>query len=280
MDLSGKWHDISPADIKHLIDTLIAKKQEEISEKNILKNIFSCIDLTSLDGSDNEEKIARFCQKATSFPEKGLPFPAAVCVYPAFVRSAKRYLAGTGIGVAAVTGYFPSGQAPLFLKMEEVKYTLDEGADEVDFVISRGKFLEGDLNYVYDEIASVKELVKKRCLKVILETGELITSDNIRRASEIAISAGADFIKTSTGKSLPSATEEAAFVMSHVINEHYLKTGHKIGFKPSGGITESLQAMRYYLLVLHILGAGWLTKDYFRIGASRLADHLSEEISS
>ena len=280
MDLSGNWHDLSPADIKHLIDTFIAKKPEEISEKNILKNIFSCIDLTSLDGSDNEEKIARFCQKATSFPEKGLPFPAAVCLYPAFVRSAKRYLAGTGIGVAVVTGYFPSGQVPLFLKMEEVKYTLDEGADEVDFVISRGKFLEGDLNYVYDEIASVKELVKKRCLKVILETGELITSDNIRRASEIAIAAGADFIKTSTGKSLPAATEEAAFVMSHVINEHYLKTGHKIGFKPSGGITESSQAMRYYLLVRHILGAGWLTKDYFRIGASRLADHLSEEISS
>jgi len=244
-----------------------------------MKDIFSCIDLTTLEGSDNNEKIAQLCNKASSFVNQGLPFPAAVCVYPTFVRSAKRFLSGTGIKVAAVTGYFPSGQAPLFLKLEEVKYTVDEGADEIDFVISRGKLLEGNDQYVYDEISAVKEFIKTIHLKVILETGELQTGNNIKKAGEIAIAAGADFIKTSTGKYLPAATEHAAYIMLQVINEHYLSTGRKVGFKPAGGIVSPQQAIRYYVLVRYLLGTDWLTKDLFRIGASRLVDNLLKELS-
>jgi len=280
MDSSLSWSDLNPFAIQQLIDGLVGDNPELITDKKSLKSIFSCIDLTTLESTDNEEKIIQFCQKAIAFAEKGLPFPAAVCVYPPFVRSVKKYLYGTGISVAAATGYFPSGQSPLFLKKEEVKYALDEGADEVDFVISRGKFLECEYNYIHDEIASVKQLTKTLPLKVILETGDLKTFDNIKKASEIAISAGADFIKTSTGKILPAATEEAAFVMIHVIHDHYLVTGKRIGFKPSGGITGTLQALRYYLMVRLILGEEWLSKDLFRIGASRLADQLAIELSA
>jgi deoxyribose-phosphate aldolase len=279
MNQQGNWQDLSPAAIETLIDDILVAEPEVLCDKNIMKNIVSCIDLTTLEGSDNNEKIAQLCRKATLFVEKELPFPAAVCVYPTFVRSAKTTLSGTGIHIAAVTGYFPSGQAPLFLKLDEVKYTIDEGADEIDFVISRGKFLEGNEQYIYDEISSVKELIKTIHLKVILETGEIKTAENIRKASEIAISAGADFIKTSTGKCLPAATEHAAFIMLNVINEFYLKTGRKIGFKPAGGIATPLQAIRYYVLVRHLLGKDWLTKDLFRIGASRLADNLFMELS-
>jgi deoxyribose-phosphate aldolase len=279
MNPSGHWYDLSPADIEKLIDDILSAEQEVLSDKEIMKDVFSCIDLTTLEGSDNNEKIVQLCKKAISFGEHGLPFPAAVCIYPTFVRSAKKLLTGTGISTAAVTGYFPSGQAPLFLKLEEVKYTVDEGADEIDFVISRGKFLEGNEQYIYDEISAVKEIIKPIHLKVILETGEIRTGDNIRKASEIAISAGADFIKTSTGKYIPAATEYAAFIMLNVINEYYLKTRRKIGFKPAGGIVTPHQAKRYYMLVRHLLGAEWLTKDLLRIGASRLADNLLKELS-
>lgn len=279
MNPSVNWYDLLPDAIEKLIDDFLIAEPGVLSDKNIMKDIFSCIDLTTLEGSDNNEKIAQLCNKASSFAEKGLPFPAAVCVYPIFVRSAKNILSGTGISVAAVTGYFPSGQAPLFLKLEEVKYTVDEGADEIDFVISRGKFLEGNEQYIYDEISSVRELIKSIHLKVILETGEIQTMHNIKKASEIAISAGADFIKTSTGKYLPAATEHTAFIMLNVINEYYLKTGRKIGFKPAGGIVSTKQAIRFYILARHLLGSEWLTKDLFRIGASRLADNLQKELS-
>ena len=279
MDPSENWYDLSLPDIKRQIDGYFAGWQGEIPDKSILRNIYSFIDLTSLEGTDNEERIGHLCRKALSSAEKGLPYPAAVCVYPPFVRSARKQLEGTGIRVAAVAGFFPSGQAPLILKMEEVEYALGEGAEEIDLVMSRGKFLEGDLNYAYDEIASARELVKEGHLKVILETGELKTVENIKKAAEIAIAAGADFIKTSTGKILPAATEEAAFVMAHVIKEHFIKTGLRIGFKPSGGIAESSQALRYCRIVQVILGNDWLARDYFRIGASRLADNLIHEIS-
>jgi deoxyribose-phosphate aldolase len=275
----GYWYDLSQDDIEKSIDDILTGETELPWDKDTLNTILSCIDLTTLEGSDNNEKIVQLCNKATSFAEQGLPVPAAVCVYPAFARSAKKLLSGTGIKIAAVTGYFPSGQAPLFLKLEEVKYTVDEGADEIDFVISRGKFLEGNERYIYDEISTIKEFIKTIHLKVILETGELQTNENIRKASEIAISAGADFIKTSTGKFLPAATEHAAFIMLHVINDYFLKTGHKIGFKPAGGIVNTHQAIRYYMLVKHFLGTDWLTKDLFRIGASRLADNLRKELT-
>jgi deoxyribose-phosphate aldolase len=193
---------------------------------------------------------------------------------------AKNQLKGTGIRVAAVAGAFPSGQSPLAVRLEEVRYTVNEGADEIDMVISRGRLLEGDENYVFDEIAAIREVCKKVHLKVILETGELKTPALIRKASEIAIAAGTDFIKTSTGKIQPAATEEAMEIMLEVIREQYEKTGKKIGIKPAGGISEPKQALQFYLLTKRILGPDWLNKNLFRIGASRLADGLAREIAA
>jgi len=244
------------------------------------RTLLSCIDLTTLEGSDNNGRIIELCRKACSFGESGLPLPAAVCVYPPFVRLAKNQLKGTGIRVAAVAGAFPSGQSPLAIRLEEVRFTVNEGADEIDMVISRGRLLEGDESYVFDEIAAIREVCKEVHLKVILETGELKSPALIRKASEIAIAAGADFIKTSTGKIQPAATEEAMEIMLEVIREQYEKSGKKIGIKPAGGISEPDQAVQYYLLTERILGAGWLNKNLFRIGASRLADKLAQKIGS
>jgi len=245
-----------------------------------LRILLSCIDLTTLEGSDNTARIVELCRKACSFGESGLPLPAAVCVYPPFVGLAKNQLKGTVIRVAAVAGAFPSGQSPLAVRLEEVRYTVNEGADEIDMVISRGRLLEGDENYVFDEIAAIREVCKKVHLKVILETGELKTPALIRKASEIAIAAGTDFIKTSTGKIQPAATEEAMEIMLEVIREQYEKTGKKIGIKPAGGISEPKQALQFYLLTKRILGPDWLNKNLFRIGASRLADGLAREIAA
>jgi deoxyribose-phosphate aldolase len=244
------------------------------------RTLLSCIDLTTLEGSDNTARIVELCRKACSFGESGLPLPAAVCVYPPFVGLAKNQLRGTGIMVAAVAGAFPSGQSPMTIRLEEVRYTINEGADEVDMVISRGRLLEGDESYVFDEIAAIRELCKEVHLKVILETGELKTPALIRKASEIAIAAGTDFIKTSTGKIQPAATEEAMEVILEVIREQYEKTGKKTGIKPAGGISEPKQALQYYLLTKRILGTDWLNKNLFRIGASRLADGLAREIAA
>jgi len=244
------------------------------------RTLLSCIDLTTLEGSDNTARIVELCRKACSFGESGLPYPAAVCVYPPFVGLAKKQLKGTGIRVAAVAGAFPSGQSPLSVRLEEVRYTVNEGADEIDMVISRGRLLEGDESFVFDEIAAIREVCKNVHLKVILETGELKTPALIRKASEIAIAAGTDFIKTSTGKIQPAATEEAMEIMLEVIREQYEKTGKKTGIKPAGGISEPKQALQYYFLTQRILGTGWLNKNLFRIGASRLADGLAREIAA
>ena len=246
--------------------------------KEELQQLISVLDLTSLDGTDNSGSIEHLCRKALDFGEKGLPYPAAVCVYSPFIREAKKLLSGTNIRVATVTGFFPSGQAPLFLKTEEARYAVDQGADELDMVISRGKLMAGETSFVFDEIAAIKEASGNAHLKVILETGELKTPGLIQLAGEIAIAAGADFIKTSTGKIVPAATEEAALIMLRVIREHFGKTGKQVGFKPAGGITEPLQAWRYALLLQRIAGVEWFTPELFRIGASRLADHFLKEI--
>ena len=244
------------------------------------RTLLSCIDLTTLEGSDNNARIIELCKRACSFGESGLPLPAAVCVYPPFVRLAKNQLKGTGIRIAAVAGAFPSGQSPLSVRLEEVRYTLNEGADEIDMVISRGRLMEGDENFVFDEIAAIREICKEVQLKVILETGELKSLALIRKASEIAISAGTDFIKTTTGKFQPAATLEAMEIMLMVIREQYEKSGKRTGIKPAGGISEPGQALQYYLLTGQILGEAWLNKNLFRIGASRLADGLAREILS
>jgi len=243
-----------------------------------LRTILSCIDLTSLEGTYNTERITALCRKAISYGERGLPLPAAVCIYPVFIGTARRLLKGTGIRIASVAGAFPAGQAPLSLRLEEAKYAVNEGTDEIDMVISRGKLLEGDDSYVFDEIASFREISKGIRLKVILETGELKTDDLIRKAARIAISAGADFLKTSTGKVQPGATPGSVAILLEMIREENVKTGRKVGIKPSGGISYPSVASGYLRLVQQVLGNGWLNPSLFRIGASRLADAIAGEI--
>ncbi|NLN94744.1 MAG: deoxyribose-phosphate aldolase [Bacteroidales bacterium] len=251
-----------------------------LSRTESLRLILSCLDLTSLEGSDHDEKIIDFCIKAKSFNNFNLPNVAAVCVYPVFARLVRKNLENSNIKTACVAGAFPAGQSPLNIRLDEVKFAVDEGAQEIDMVISRGRFLQGDYDYITKEI----DLTKKACgnahLKVILETGELGSNENIRKASNLAIEAGADFIKTSTGKIKPAATFEAVVVMLETIKEHYLKTGKMIGIKPAGGISEPDQAILYANLVERILGKSWLNNHYFRIGASRLTDNIVKEFQT
>jgi deoxyribose-phosphate aldolase len=204
----------------------------------------------------------------------GVPQVAAVCVYPTMVRTARKALQGSSIHVAAVATAFPSGLAPLQVKLDDTRFAVEEGADEIDMVISRGKFLQGEFNFVFDEIAAVKEVCGKAHLKVILETGELNTLDNVRKASDIAIGAGADFIKTSTGKVQPAATMPVTLVMLEAIRDHYYQTGKMVGMKPAGGIATSKLALHYLVMVKETLGAAWLDPDWFRFGASKLANDI------
>lgn len=262
--------------IAERVEDILSAKQEDILLPAAYATMLGMVDLTTLEGSDNTEKVKQLCKKAVSFAAmgEGIPNVAAVCVYPTLVATARNELSGTGIHVASVAGAFPSGLSPLKLRVEETRYAVDEGADEIDMVISRGRFLEGDYNYVYDEVAAIREACGKARLKVILETGELKTATLIRRASEIAMDAGADFIKTSTGKVQPAATLEAMLVMAEAIASHHTKTGKKIGIKPAGGISDAETALKFYALTNHVLGKDWLNKDWFRFGASRLSDAL------
>lgn len=238
--------------------------------------ILSMIDLTTLDGKDTPEKVKQLCYKAQHLDDDmaGLPNVAAVCVYPTLVRVAKKELMGSGINVASVATAFPSGQSTLEVKLKDTKFAINEGADEVDMVISRGRFLSGEFNYVFDEVATVKEACGKTHLKVILETGELDTLDNVRKASDIVMHAGADFIKTSTGKISPASTMPVTFVMLNAIKDYYKKTGVMVGMKPAGGISKSKIALQYLVMLKETLGEKWMNKELFRFGASSLANDV------
>lgn len=263
-------------EIADRVQQILSIKLNTDEERKAMSTILSCIDLTTLEGSDTSEKISTICKKARSIHEiaDGLPDVAAVCFYPTFVMQAKKELEGSDVQVASVAGAFPAGQSPIEVKVQEVKFAVEEGADEIDMVISRGKMLEGDHQQVFDEIAAIKAACGKAHLKVILETGELQSLENIRKASELAINAGADFIKTSTGKIQPAATPEAFLVMADTVREYYDKTGKQIGLKPAGGVSTPEQALVYYRIVSKILGTHWLHKKLFRIGASRLTDKV------
>lgn len=243
------------------------------SEKTACRFLLNCIDLTTLEGSDTEAKVEELCRKAVAFPT------AAVCVYPPFVALAKKRLAGTPIHVASVAGAFPAGQSPIEIKVAEVRYAVEQGADEIDMVISRGKFLDGKYDEVFDEIVAIKQAAAPAHLKVILETGELKTPENIFHASQLAIAAGADFIKTSTGKIAVNATPESFLVMLDAIKDHYDKTGKMVGMKPAGGIADADTALDFLKILENVLGEPWLTNRYFRIGASRLANKMAERIA-
>ena len=233
------------------------------------------IDLTTLEGNDTLGKVRTLCRKARQpMVERDMPTVGAVCVYPPMVPVAVEEVGDTDINVASVATYFPSGQASLDERVEEVERTVDAGADEIDMVINRGAFLAGDYGRVFDEVAVVKEACGDAHLKVILETGELQTYDNVRLASQIAIDAGGDFIKTSTGKVSPKATMPVTLVMLETIRDHYIDTGEMVGMKPAGGIRSSKLALRYLAMVKETLGDQWLDPKWFRFGASSLLNDV------
>ncbi|MBS1652874.1 MAG: deoxyribose-phosphate aldolase [Bacteroidetes bacterium] len=243
---------------------------------NGLKLALNMIDLTTLEGKDTEGKVKQMCYKAMHLNENihDLPTVAAVCVYPNFVKIAKTALNGSEVKVASVSTAFPSGNSTRKIKIDDTKFAVDNGADEIDMVISRGEFLKGNYNFVFDEIAIIKEACGNARLKVILETGELSTLDNVRKASDIAIYAGADFIKTSTGKIQPAATMPVTHVMLQAIKDYYLKTGIMIGMKPAGGIGTAKSALQYLVMLYETLGSNWMSNHWFRFGASSLANDI------
>ncbi len=246
-----------------------------------LKMVLNMIDLTTLEGADTPHKVQQMCYKAQHLHDAmgDLPSVAAVCVYPSLVKTAKTALSGSNIKVASVATAFPAGQTPLEVKVKDTQFAVAEGADEVDMVISRGRFHSGDYAYVFDEIAAIKEACGDARLKVILETGELGTLDKVRRASEIAMYAGADFIKTSTGKIKPAATMPVTLVMLEAIRDYYFKTGVMIGMKPAGGISTAKLALHYLIMVKETLGNEWLTNQWFRFGASSLANDVLMQLA-
>ena len=272
---------IDQAGVEERVARFCTRSIKKDAKMQALNMTLSMIDLTTLEGKDTEGKVKQMCYKAAHLHDhlEGLPTVAAVCVYPTLVSVAKKALTGTGIKVASVATAFPSGQSTHEVKINDTKFAVQNGADEVDMVISRGEFLAGNYSFVFDEIAAVKEACGKARLKVILETGELSTLDNVRKASDIAIAAGADFIKTSTGKVQPAATMPVTLVMLEAIRDHFYKTGQMIGMKPAGGISTSKMAIHYLVMVKETLGDAWLSNEWFRFGASSLANDVLLQIA-
>jgi deoxyribose-phosphate aldolase len=267
---------IDQVGIEERVARFTTRSIKKESKVQALKLALNMIDLTTLEGKDTDGKVKQMCYKAAHLCDQlaGIPTVAAVCVYPTHVKTAKKSLEGTGIKIASVATAFPSGNATLSIKLEDTKYAVEEGADEVDMVISRGEFLEGNYNFVFDEIAAIKDACGRARLKVILETGELSSLDNVRKASDLAIYAGADFIKTSTGKIQPAATMPVTLVMLQAIKDYYSKTGKMIGMKPAGGISTAKIAINYLVMLHETLGAKWLSNEWFRFGASSLANDI------
>jgi len=249
---------------------------KKASKIEALHMVLSMIDLTTLEGQDTPGKVKQLCQKAIHLHDAlpGLPHVAAICVYPTMVGIAKKALGNNGINVASVATAFPSGMAPRQIKLEETRIAVDDGADEIDMVISRGAFLQGEYGFVFDEIAAIKEACGDAHLKVILETGELGTLDRVRRASVLAMHAGADFIKTSTGKIQPAATLPVTLVMLQAIRDYFYETGRMVGMKPAGGISSSKLAIHYLVMLRETLGNAWMTPEWYRFGASSLANDV------
>ncbi len=270
---------VDPEEIKHLLDK-ITSRIPPAGNRELLKKIFSFIDLTSLSERDNIDNISRLCEKANQLGEAypSMPNVAAICVYPEMVGVVKEYLDNPLVTIASVGGGFPASQTYTNIKVMEIEQAIKQGAEEIDMVLPVGKFLMGDLEYVQYEIEVIKERIGTVHLKLILETGSLQDYSLIRKASLLAIDSGADFIKTSTGKISPGATPGAMVVMCNAINDYYNRTGKKIGIKPAGGIADPETALLYYTIVKEILGEKWLDSEFFRIGASRLANRILADI--
>ena len=254
------------------INEIISQPFSIDDELEVLRLIFSCIDLTTLEGADTTGKIEEMCQTVLDLEARNdLPNVAAICVYPTFAKIVSERLKTTNVNTARVAGAFPSGQSSIEIKVQEVKWAIEEGATEIDMVISRGKLLEGKYQEVFDEIVAIKACCGDVHLKVIIESGELQNNQNIRIASDLAMYAGADFIKTSTGKISEGATYNSVYIMLTAIQEYYNATGIKIGMKAAGGISDVETATNYLKLVENTTGKDWLTPTLFRFGASSLA---------
>ena len=280
MNYHPQIHPIDQVGVGERASRLFSRSIKKESKIRALKLALSMIDLTTLEGKDSLGKVRQLCYKASHLHDQfsNLPQVAAVCMYPNMAEVAKKALKSSSIKIAAVATAFPSGMATLEAKLNEVKSVVDAGVDEVDMVMSRGRFLQGDYSYVFDEVAKVKNTCGKAHLKVILETGELVTLDNVRKASDLAMEAGADFIKTSTGKVKPAATPSVVLVMLEAIRDFYKRTGKIVGMKPAGGISTAKLAIQYLVMVRETLGQEWLTPDRFRFGASSLANDILMQI--
>jgi deoxyribose-phosphate aldolase len=268
-------------EVRMKVDKLILNKLDENDNLEVKKQILNCIDLTTLKCTDSEESVLKFTEKVNdltdSYPD--IPTIAAVCVYPNMAEIVSDTLEADGVNIACVSGGFPSSQTFMEVKVAETAMALHCGADEIDIVMPVGKFLSGDYEGVCDEISELKDICGDKKLKVILETGVLMTAENIKKAALICMYSGADFIKTSTGKEAISATPDAALVMCEAIREYYKETGRKVGFKAAGGINTVKKALAYYTIVKEVLGNEWLNNEWFRIGASSLANPLLTEIT-
>jgi deoxyribose-phosphate aldolase len=270
---------VDAEEVKQVLEQ-IQSALPSVRDKELLKHIFSLIDLTTLSERDNIENVSRLCEQVNLLGESypSMPLIAAICVYPELIAVVKENLENPLISIASVGGGFPASQTFTNIKVMEIEQAIGEGAEEIDIVLPVGKFLMGDLEYVEYEIQIIKERIGPVHLKVILETGSLADYSLIRKASLLAIESGANFIKTSTGKVTPGATPEAMIVMCQAIKDYYNRTGKKIGIKPAGGISDSETAILYYAIVKEILGEDWLDRERFRIGASRLANRLMADI--
>lgn len=259
---------------------IVEKYVAENDTVEVKKQIFNCLDLTTLKTEDSEESVLKFTERVNDFDNEypDLKGVAAICVYPNFAKIVSQSLEVESVNIACVSGGFPSSQTFTEVKVAETALALADGATEIDIVIPVGKFLAGDYEGMCDEIEEIKSICGDRHLKVILETGALKSADNIWKASILAMYSGADFIKTSTGKQEPAATPEAAYVMCQAIKAYHEKTGRKVGFKPAGGINSVNDALVYYTIVKEVLGKEWLTNELFRIGTSRLANLLLSDI--
>ena len=272
--------NISDADVAAKVAAIIEKKVPENDTLEVKKFLMGSVELTTLKTTDSEESVLAFTEKVNKFEDKypELPHVATICVYPCYAKIVSQSLEVEGVEVACVSGSFPSSQALIEIKTVETALALKDGATEIDIVMSVGKFLSGDYETVIDEISELKAICGERKMKVILETGLLPSAADIKKASLLAMYAGADYIKTSTGKEKPAATPEAAYVMCQAIKEYYDKTGIQIGFKPAGGLNTVHDALIYYTIVKEVLGEKWLTNQWLRLGPSRLANLLLSEV--
>lgn len=278
--LSKYNFNISDDEVREAVRKIITEKVPENDNLEVKKFLMGSVELTTLKTTDSEESVLAFTERVNAFDEQypELPHVATICVYPCFAKTVSEALEVDGVEIACVSGSFPSSQALIEVKIAETALAVKDGATEIDIVQSVGKFLSGDYETVADEISELKAVCGEKKMKVILETGCLKTASNIKKASIIAMYAGADYIKTSTGKLEPAATPEAAYVMCQAIKEYYQETGIQIGFKPAGGLNSVMDAITMYTIVKEVLGEQWLTNQWFRMGTSRLANLLLSEV--